>query len=85
MPFFAYILQCADNTFYIGSTNNVEKRVHTHNNLKSAAKYTKARRPVTLLYSEQVESYHEARAREAQLKRMSRKEKEEFLKKINKE
>lgn len=81
--FFVYILECADGTFYIGSTNNLQKRVIQHNGWKSGAKYTKARRPVVLKYSEQVESYSLARKREAQLKRLTRKQKEMFLAKQN--
>lgn len=78
--FYTYILTCADNTFYVGSTNNLEKRLHQHNNLKSGAHYTKIRRPVVLSYSEKHTTYKEARAREGELKRLTRKEKVEFLK-----
>ena len=73
--FSIYILQCSDKTFYIGSTNNLEKRVHQHNNLKSGAHYTKIRRPVKLVYYEKTQSYSEARKREGELKRLTRKEK----------
>lgn len=73
--YFIYILECADKTLYIGSTNNLEKRIHDHNYAKSGAHYTKIRRPVALKYSETVETYAEARAREAELKRLTRAEK----------
>lgn len=73
--FYTYILSCADTTLYVGSTHDVEKRLHAHNHLKSGAHYTKIRRPVTLTYSETFETYAEARAREGELKRLSRKEK----------
>lgn len=73
--YFVYILECRDQTFYIGSTNNLEKRLHAHNHAKSGAHYTKIRRPVVLKYYEQVETYAKARAREAELKRLSRAEK----------
>lgn len=69
------MLQCADDSFYIGSTTDLEKRLHAHNNLKSGAHYTKIRRPVSLIYSEKCESYAIARKREGELKRLSRKEK----------
>jgi putative endonuclease len=75
MNYFVYILLCADNTLYIGSTNNLEKRLHQHNNLKSGAHYTKIRRPVKLVYSESFEAFSDMRAREAELKRLSRTEK----------
>lgn len=77
--YFIYILQCADSTYYIGSTNNLEKRLHSHNNLKSGARYTKTRRPVTLVYSETFETIGDALRREIQLKKLTRKEKEKLL------
>jgi putative endonuclease len=70
-----YILECADSTLYIGSTNDLEKRLHQHNNLKSGAHYTKIRRPVVLKYSEIAATFAEARKREGELKRLKREEK----------
>lgn len=78
--FYVYILECADNTLYCGSTNDLEKRLHQHNNAKNGAHYTKIRRPVLLKYSEQFPTYAEARAREAEIKRMSRSEKMKLIK-----
>ncbi len=77
--FLVYILECADGTFYTGSTNNLEKRFHAHNYAKHGAHYTKIRRPVVLRYFEEFITYAEARAREAEIKRMSRKEKEKLI------
>lgn len=73
--FFAYILECKDKTLYVGSTNNLEKRLHEHNHSKNGAHYTKIRRPVFLKYSETLETFSEARKREAELKKLSRAEK----------
>ncbi len=73
--FFVYVLECFDTTLYVGSTDNIEKRLHAHNHLKSGAHYTKIRRPVVLRYSEQVATYAEARAREAEIKRLTREQK----------
>lgn len=73
--YFVYILQCADSTLYVGSTNNLEKRLYEHNNLKSGAHYTKIRRPVSCKYTQQFATLSEARAREAELKRWDRKKK----------
>ena len=70
-----YILKCVDDTLYIGSTNNLEKRLHEHNNLKSGAHYTKIRRPVVLVYSEQVAGLSEARHSEIEIKKWSREKK----------
>ncbi|MEI6316210.1 MAG: GIY-YIG nuclease family protein [bacterium] len=70
-----YILECADKSLYTGCTNDLEKRLHAHNNLKSGAHYTKIRRPVALKYSKSFPTLAEARKREAEIKRLSRKEK----------
>lgn len=80
--YFTYILECNDKTLYVGSTNDLEKRLHAHNNLKSGAHYTKIRRPVTLKYSESFKTYSKARAREGELKRFNREEKLNLIKKV---
>jgi len=73
--FFVYILECADGTLYTGSTNDLEKRLHAHNHLKSGAHYTKIRRPVVLKYKEGFESFGKMRTRENEIKRLSKQEK----------
>ncbi len=75
MKWFVYILECADKTFYIGITNNLEKRLKAHNGTKSGAHYTKIRRPVELRYFEVLKTKSEALKREFVLKRLSRAEK----------
>lgn len=75
MNFTAYILECADKTLYIGATNDIEKRVHRHNHLKSGARYTKARRPVKVVYQETFSTFNEALKREYSLKQLTRSEK----------
>ena len=79
MPHFVYILQCADTSLYVGCTNNLAKRLHEHNHAKRGAHYTKIRRPVTLVYSEQFGTMSKARAREAEIKRWSRENKLSLL------
>ncbi|MDQ2933025.1 MAG: GIY-YIG nuclease family protein [bacterium] len=59
----------------------MEKRLHTHNNLKSGAHYTKIRRPVKLVYMQRCRTYKKARTYEAEFKRMTREEKIEFISK----
>ena len=81
MAHFVYILQCADTTLYVGSTTDLEKRLHAHNHLKSGAHYTKIRRPVVLKYSEKVRTFAKMRAREGELKRLKREEKLALFKK----
>ncbi len=80
MAYFVYILECSDKTLYVGCTNDLEKRLLQHNTLKSGAHYTKIRRPVILKHSETFSTYGEARAREAELKRLSRERKLELIK-----
>lgn len=75
MPYFIYILKCSDNTLYTGSTNDLEKRVLAHNTSKTAAKYTRARRPVKLVYSEKFRTKSRALKREWEIKKMKRVEK----------
>jgi putative endonuclease len=79
MPYVVYMLRCSDDTLYVGSTNDLEKRIHQHNNLKSGAHYTKIRRPVCIVYTEIVETYAIARAREAEIKNLKRSEKLELI------
>lgn len=71
MAFFCYLLECADGTFYCGWTKDVERRVLTHNR-GLGARYTRARRPVRLVYVEELESQSEAMRREHRLKHKSR-------------
>lgn len=75
-----YILQCRDGTFYIGWTKDLEKRIQAHN-LGRGAKYTRGRGPVKLMYYENFETKEEAMKAEARWKKLSRKEKEEMIKK----
>ena len=70
----AYILLCADGTLYTGWTNDIEKRLAAHN-AGRGAKYTRGRRPVTLLYSEECATKNEAMSREAAIKKLSHEEK----------
>ena len=75
---YTYIVKCSDGTFYTGWTNDLTRRVEAHNQGRGA-KYTKARRPVTLIYYETFETKEEAMKREYAIKRLSRKEKEELI------
>jgi putative endonuclease len=79
MNYYVYIVECADGTYYTGSTNDVEKRVHKHNNLKTAAKYTKSRRPVKLVHQEQFQTKSEALKRENQIKQLTRTQKQNLM------
>ena len=67
-------VKCSDGSLYTGWTNNLEKRIKDHN-AGRGAKYTKARRPVVLVYKEEFPTKQEAMKREWEIKRLSRKEK----------
>ena len=71
---YVYLLRCADGTLYCGWTTDLAARLEAHNSGKGA-KYTRARRPVELVYSEEYEDRHEALSREWHIKRLSRQEK----------
>lgn len=77
--YYTYILLCADGTYYCGITNDLEKRIYTHNNSLSGARYTKSRRPVTLKYFELFEDKSSALKREIAIKKLTRIEKEELI------
>lgn len=79
---YTYILECKDGSYYTGWTNNLEKRIEEHNSGKGA-KYTRAKRPVTLVYFETFQTKEEAMRREYAIKHMSRKEKEKIIKQIH--
>ena len=76
---FVYILRCADNSLYIGITTDIKRRLIEHNTLKTGAKYTRGRRPVTLVYSEQSSTKSLASIRECALKKLSKTQKEELV------
>lgn len=76
---YTYILKCKDDSLYTGWTNDLKKRITSHNAGKGA-KYTKARRPVELVYYEEFQTREEALKREYAIKQLSRKEKEALIK-----
>lgn len=78
---YVYILKCKDGTLYTGYTNNLEKRIKTHNSGKGA-KYTRCRLPVELVYSEAYETKSEAMKREYYIKQMSRENKMKLISNI---
>jgi len=71
-----YVLQCADESLYTGITTDLNRRLNEHNtDNKKGARYTRARRPLNLIYYESYANRSEASSREYQLKKMSRAEK----------
>lgn len=70
-----YMLRCADGSLYTGWTNDPEARVKAHNTGRGGARYTRSRRPVTLVYWEDCETKAQAMSREWHIKRLTREEK----------
>ena len=71
-----YLLQCADHSPYAGVTKDLARRLQQHNGqLAGGARYTKARRPVALVWSEACNSRSDAQQREHALRRLSREQK----------
>ena len=82
--YFLYILKCADGTLYTGITTDLKRRVGEHNGkggTKLGAKYTKARRPVRLVYSKKFKDRSLASREEARVKNLKRTEKLTLIKK----
>ena len=76
---YMYILKCKDNSFYVGSTNNLRLRIEEHN-IGEGCEYTRDRRPLQLVYYEECFNIKDAFIREQQIKGWSRKKKEALMK-----
>ncbi|MCI5857754.1 MAG: GIY-YIG nuclease family protein [Agathobacter sp.] len=81
---YCYVLRCKDGSLYTGYTTDVERRVWEHNNSDKGAKYTKSRRPCTLVHSEAFDSKSEAMKREAEIKKLSKAQKENLILAVSK-
>ncbi|MFZ2682083.1 MAG: GIY-YIG nuclease family protein [Patescibacteria group bacterium] len=75
---FVYILRCRNGSLYTGLTNDLEKRVNKHN-AGTGAKYTRAFRPVNLVYFEELKTAQQARKREAAIKKLRKADKEVLI------
>jgi predicted GIY-YIG superfamily endonuclease len=78
MSFWVYILRCADNSYYTGHTDNLEKRIAEHQ-AGEVEGYTSTRLPVVLVFSEEFPSREEAKACERRIKGWNRKKKEALI------
>lgn len=76
---FVYMVECGDRSLYTGITKDLERRVNEHNSGNLGASYTRARRPVKLVYSESQPDRSSASRREAAIKKLSRKQKQALL------
>jgi putative endonuclease len=75
MPYFVYMLECADGSYYTGITTDMTRRLREHNKSRRGAAYTRSRRPVRLIYSEEVKDRPKALKREYIIRNMTRSEK----------
>lgn len=78
---YVYMVTCRDQSLYTGISLDPAQRVEEHNHSPRGARYTRARRPVTLVYSEAVESRSAALQREIAIKRLSRQDKLALIRK----
>jgi putative endonuclease len=76
---FLYIVECRDHTLYTGITTDLSRRFAQHND-GLASRYTRSRRPVTLVYQEPCRGRSQALKKEYAVKRLSRKGKEAYIK-----
>jgi putative endonuclease len=76
MSWTVYILQCADSTFYTGITTDMARRLAEHNGKAAGARYTRARQPVTLVYTEPQPDRASASRREYQIRKLPRRDKQ---------
>lgn len=81
---YTYVVKCSDGSLYTGWTNHLEQRIQAHNEGRGA-KYTKSRRPVELVYYEELETKEEAMRREYAIKQLSRAEKIKLIEKQKEE
>lgn len=79
MLHYFYLARCSDDSLYAGTCIDLQDREAKHND-GVGAKYTRSRRPIKIIYHEEYETLSEARKREAEVKKLSRKEKEELAK-----
>jgi len=78
--YYLYILECADKTLYTGITTDLERRELEHNASELGAKYTRARRPVRVVYAKGFQDRSTASSEEARVKALSRVKKLELIK-----
>lgn len=78
--YYVYIVQCADDTLYTGIATDLTRRIEEHNSSEKGAKYTRVRRPVALMYTEEFPNRSLASKREYEIKKkMNRTQKLELI------
>ena len=79
MSWFLYVLQCSDGSYYAGVTTDIVRRVEEHNTSNRGAKYTKARRPVRVIYFIEHTDRSCAQKAEHKFKQLTREQKEKII------
>ncbi len=79
--YYVYLLLCSDGSYYCGYTDDPERRLAVHNSGKGA-KYTRSRRPCTLVYTEKFDTKHDAMRREFFLKKLDHRQREQLVKDV---
>lgn len=77
---YTYMIRCSDNSLYTGVTTNIERRFKEHQESKKGSKYARAKIPLRVVYQETHPNRSEAQIREAQLKKLTKAEKEKLVK-----
>ena len=77
--YYIYIIQCSDDSYYVGVSNDVEKRFYEHQEGLISGCYTHKRRPLKLMYVEESSDVLAAISREKQIKGWTRKKKEALI------
>ena len=78
---YIYLVRCSDDSLYCGWTTDLKRRIDAHNgHISGGAKYTRGRRPVTLVYAESFHQKQEAQRREYAIKRMTKTKKLRLIK-----
>ena len=78
---YIYLVRCSDDSLYRGWTTDLKRRIDAHNgHIPGGAKYTRGRRPVTLVYAESFHQKQEAQRREYAIKRMTKTKKLRLIK-----
>ena len=76
---YLYVVRCGDGTLYTGITTDLKRRLNEHNTNNKGAKYTKTRRPISLVYYELYQSRSNAQKAEHKFKKLTRKQKEKKI------
>jgi putative endonuclease len=75
-----YVITCVDGSYYCGITTDIDRRIDEHNGIKKkGAKYTRSRRPVSLLYEEEHSNRSEASKSESAFKKLSKQQKLQYM------